>query len=97
MPELAADSAVPGMGLPPPDAPLRAGVLAGPAEGRSARPGRAPSPASWVAAGTFVSPAVAGACPEVRSDPGAGALPAPATWDDGAPVPAVTGASAGTD
>ena len=55
---LAADSAVPGMGMPPPDTPFRAGMLARPAsEGRSARPGRAPSPASWDAAGTFVSPA----------------------------------------
>src|SRR5205823_3397754 len=54
----AADSAVPGIGMPPPVTPFRAGMLARPAsEGRSARPGRAPSPASWDAAGTFVSPA----------------------------------------
>ena len=53
----AALGAVPGMGMPPPIKPFRAGILARPAsEGRSARPGRTPSPASWDAAGTFVSP-----------------------------------------
>ena len=58
--KFAALSAVPGMGMPPPVTPFRAGMLTRPAsDGRSARPGRASSPASWDAAGTFVSPAPA--------------------------------------
>src|SRR5260370_10868845 len=53
---VAALSAVPGMGMPPPMSSFGAGMLARPAsEGRSARLGRAPSPASN-AAGRFVSP-----------------------------------------
>src|SRR5260370_2603209 len=56
----AALSAVPGMGMPPPMSSFGAGMLARPAsEGRSARLGRAPSPASN-AAGRLVSPAPPG-------------------------------------